>query len=361
MSSQDARELLKRLETMLRLIAKYWGRQPSGTIECYVVEDLSRWAGQSINAEGLASIRAGAGVTLSQKISRGNQFVAKAVVYCVSKEGVPLHEAVHAYCEQTFGTVGPTWYAEGMAEMGHYWREGDRAVALNPVVLKHLRESPVKPMAEILAPGQHTGDSWQNYAWRWALCHLLANNPNYSTRFEAMGIQLLVNQQGSFEQTFGSMAKEIDFEYRFFLKHLSQGYRTDLCGWDWKRKFTPLRSAGRTLTCSLSAARGWQATAVIMLPGIEYRYTAEGTWKPGKDQESVDANGGAGGAGRLVGILWKDYQLSEPFDLGAEGTLKPRSEGSLFVRCQSPWNKIAENTGRMTFKIKVKDKEEAEK
>ena len=43
----------------------------------------------------------------------------------------------------------------------------------------------------MLAPFQDTGDCWQNYAWRWALCHLLVNNPNYSATFRKVGLKML--------------------------------------------------------------------------------------------------------------------------------------------------------------------------
>src|SRR5690606_8113689 len=36
-SAEEAQELLKKLETMLSLISKYWGRPPSGIIEMYVI------------------------------------------------------------------------------------------------------------------------------------------------------------------------------------------------------------------------------------------------------------------------------------------------------------------------------------
>src|SRR5262245_64340692 len=101
LSASDAKELLTRLETMLSLISAYWGKPPSGIIECYVVDDLSNWPEGSIpSADGRAKIEAGAGVTITQRISQGKRFVAKAVVYASADRNTPQHEAVHAYCGQ---------------------------------------------------------------------------------------------------------------------------------------------------------------------------------------------------------------------------------------------------------------------
>src|SRR5690606_30887307 len=171
----------------------------------------------------------GGGVTASTVLTRGNSFLAKATVYAGARRGTPQHEAVHAYCSQSFGTTGPVWYSEGMAEMGCYWRENDPAVNCDEVIVRYIRGSEPKSLNEIVNGNETTGDSWQNYAWRWALCHLLANNKNYADRFRPLGLGLLTKQDVSFEQTYGAMAQEIAFEYRFFLQHLERGYRVDLC------------------------------------------------------------------------------------------------------------------------------------
>ena len=56
---------------------------------------------------------------------------------------------------------------------------------------------------------ERTGDSWQNYAWRWALCHLLETNPNYTKKFRPLGLGMLMKQPVSFEQTYGDVADQI--------------------------------------------------------------------------------------------------------------------------------------------------------
>ncbi len=132
LESQEADDLLKRLEKMLSLVSKYWGRRNNKKIECYVVKDLSNWPDGSLHPAGRQKIAQRAGVTLTRTVSRGNQFNAKSIVFSTADRGTAQHEAVHAYCGQMFGRTGPIWYAEGMAEMGQYWREGDRTVNCDP-------------------------------------------------------------------------------------------------------------------------------------------------------------------------------------------------------------------------------------
>jgi hypothetical protein len=222
-------------------------------------------------------------------------------------------------------------------------------------VVEYIRGSPPKSLNEIINGNEFTGDSWQNYAWRWALCHLLANNPNYSDRFRPLGLSILEERNVTFEQVYGAMAAEISFEYVFFLQHLDIGYRVDLCRWDWKRKFTPLRGSS-AVTFKVDAARGWQATGVTVTAGTEYEYSASGTWRTAKEAEPVAAEGESSGAGRLVGILMDDFQLGEPFELGAFGSLAAPGDGKLYVRCQDEWNQLADNAGKVTVKLKLKGK-----
>lgn len=360
--AREAQELLKRMETMLALIAKYWGRPPTGIIECYVVQSLENWPGGAMEPggvlePGMSSLLGRAGVTQTRVRSLGQAFQAKSTVFAVVDHGTPLHEAVHAYCGQTFGRVGPTWYAEGMAEMGHYWKEGDFSVNAADIVIEYLRREEPKPLEEIVSADEVTGDSWQNYAWRWALCHLLANNTNYAARFRPLGLGLLTKQDVSFHETYGNMSREIDFEYKVFLKYLQKGYRADLCSWDWKAKFRRDKS-GVPAAARIDAGRGWQPSKLTVIKGEEYEYSVSGTWSTGKEAEAsnLTADGAADGRGRLTGLLVKDYTLSETFPLGAFGTFTAPEDGDLYLRCQDEWNSLADNKGKMSVKLKLKGK-----
>ena len=351
--SEAAKDLLDQLETMLQLISRYWGQPNRKIIECYVVQDLRNWPPGKIPGDGAQSISQGAGITITQVWTRGKSFSAKATVYAAAGRQITQHEAVHAYCAQVFGRTGPVWYSEGMADMGAYWQEDNRAVNCPDYVVRYLHRSEPKSLNDIVNSQELTGDSWQNYAWRWALCHLLANNPNYSARFRPLGLGLLTNQETSFEDVYGSMAEEISFEYLFFLKHFDRGYRVDLCSWNWK---TPFRSptASRPLSATILADHGWQPTRVTVRDDRSYEYSATGAWATKPEQTPISADGSEDGSGRLVGIvLDADYELSEPFELGTSGSFTPTKSGKLFARCRDAWNELADNTGSIKLRIGV--------
>lgn len=398
--ADEANDLLKRLETMLTLISKYWGKPNKQTIEMFVVRDLEVWPPNSLERPGRESIEQRAGITITNgSVNRqtGQLLAAKSRVYAIADRGVPQHEAVHAYCHQAFGRAGPTWYAEGMAEMGHCWREGESRVHCLPPIVKYLRSVEPKPLRAIVNGRDQTGDSWQNYAWRWALCHLLANNPNYFDRFRPLGLGILADQpDATFERVYGSLSQEIAFEYLFFLQHFDLGYEVTLTAWDWKTKF---RSATATLpvNCVVEAKRGWQASRLQVKAGDEIEISAEGTWslsadgpeftpfgaelpvakpdpeKPGKVPKAAAPKRASKGGiesleelpsvmryesrfkpGQLVGVLFNDYELSEPFPIPADGAFVAPREGQLFLRCEDAWNHLADNKGKVNVKFKVK-------
>lgn len=355
---KDVQELIDRLEKMIRLVSGYYGKPNSRVIEMNVIHDRSNWPAGSIHADAVQSIEQDAGITLTltQILTTGfgdKQIVgAKSVVWARDHRGIPQHEAVHAYCHQTFGRTGPTWYAEGMAEIGKYWTESGSGVQIDDYVMTYLKESEPEDVSLITALDHRTGDSWENYAWRWALCYLLSANPNYAPRFKPLGMSLLGGDSTSFDDVYGSMSREIDFEYQFFLKHMNQGYRCDLCAWDWKTKFVPLRpSTG--LQVKVIANHGWQATRLQLKKGDKFSYSTSGEWSVEKKGAKLTAKGDDAGQGRLVAVLFHDYQLSEPFELGEEGEYEAADEGSLFVRCQDDWCQIADNTGSITVKLKA--------
>ncbi len=355
LSPAAAEELLDRLETMIELISKYWGRPLSGTIECHVVNDVDKWKGVEFEPTGLASITSGAGVTVGRTISQGDAFIARAVVYAVADRGTPQHEAVHAYCIQTFGRTGPVWYSEGMAEMGQYWRDKDPAVHAHAAVIDYLHSAEPKPLNDIVNGRELSGDSWQNYAWRWALCHLLSNNTNYATRFRPLGMGLLTRADVSFEQIYGDMAREINFEYGLFLQQLDEGYRADLCSWDWSARWKKVRTSATT-AAAIDAGHGWQPSKLTLVKGDEYEYSATGKWSIGPGGGSVSADGGDNAAGQLVGVVFDDYELGEPFALGTYGSFTAPADGDLFLRCQDKWTELADNKGKISVRLKLKDK-----
>ena len=344
-SDRQGQMLLDKLETMIELVSRYYRRPSKGFIECYVVRDIENWPAETFPEAAIAKIQEPAGVTIMRSLGKQR----RTIVFSCDQHQTVQHEAVHAYCLQTFGSTGPVWYSEGMAEMGAYWKEGQLEVDIHPGVIRYLTEAKPKKMLDIVAAGQVTGDSWQAYAWRWALCHLLANNNNYSNRLKGLGVAMMSGKTASFESTYGDVAQHISFEYDQFVKNFGNGYRADLAAWQWDVK--PKRLSGKQAKGKVLAARGWQATGVSVVQGQSYVVKTEGTWQIAVAGEALTGDGNEGGKGKLVGAIFNDFELSAPFDLGVEATFKASQDGHLVVRCRDSWTELSDNAGELGITI----------
>jgi hypothetical protein len=360
-SDREARIILDKLERMTGLLERFFGRRPSGVVEGFVVRDMNVFPeGTLPEPAGVAKIREGAGVCFNATL--GSQ--RKATLYACVDHGVIQHECTHGFCHMTFGSTGPTWLAEGVAELGNYWKDGEQAVAIEPVVMAYLqRAQPKRSLVEIATPGREPAGSWQDYAWRWALCHLLANNPNYADRFKPLAIALMEGRPDvSFESVYGSTEREIAFEYDQFLKHVGNGYRADLTAWPWKAKFRPLPASGGSLKATVRAAAGWQASGLRVEQGASYEVVADGTWRTARAGAAVEADGDADGHGRLVGgVLQGDekdgdptagYVLSDAIPLGTRRVFVAPIDGQLFLRCEEDWTQLADNDGEVSVTLR---------
>jgi hypothetical protein len=364
LSRDESRELLERLETMLRLVSAYFGRPNPRPIEMYVIDDFDNWPADHLaqmSPDGVSMVRGGGGLTITEVVSStiSREFVSKATVYAGADHGTPQHEAVHAYCGHAFGETGPVWYAEGMAEVGQYWRQNDKSVNADEVVVEYLHSQDPRPLDAIVNnPLEVTGDSWQNYSWRWALCHLLGFNENYTERFKPLGLALLHGQDVDFWQVYGTQAQEIEFEYNLFLQDLAPGYRCDLCSWDWKTRFRGLQGSA-AVQARIRADRGWQASRLKVFKDQAYAFKATGDWKLERRGDDVTADGDEDGAGRLVGVIFSNYTLSDPIELTNEGVFTATQDGDLFLRCRDDWGAIADNSGIVTVRLTNAEEESA--
>ncbi|NOX53242.1 MAG: hypothetical protein GXP27_02155 [Planctomycetes bacterium] len=389
----QAGEMLARMEKAIVFAEKHWGRPLRTKIECYVARHVDRWPDSDL-PHPLARVYIGGvgGATVARSAtphaassrradsrSRRSDFSGhQAVVYACADRGVVEHEVIHAYCYQAFGRVGPDWYKEGMAQMGGECCAGGRGAWRSPEALQRLRRQPRPTVEQIIRAKQLANpiggslntmlararqtqthaplSDWtehdakcvaqirEDYLWCWALCHLLAHNPNYSRRFRAVGAHYLVGRMGAFDYAFSAVRRQLQFEYDWFLDHIEVGYRVDLCHWDWDVRFRSLEET-RSVRRRILAARGFQASGLRVQSGQRYRYQTEGRWSTAANKPFTDADGAADGSGRLVGVIMKDFRLTEPFDLGADGVFVAPSDGTLYLRCRDRWNELGDNRG----------------
>lgn len=374
-----------RMERTLTNAARYWGRKPRRRIECYVVEDLDNWPPNSL-PHPLARVIVGgvSGATIGSWVNSGREAHRSAVVYASSERGVAEHEIVHAYCSQNFGTSGPYWYKEGMAEMAVLSNDPADGICCNQERLDLLRAKGLPTVEDVVTTGEYAArmsktmtamldrredrqspvseakwtsadrrdfDSTRNQNLScWLFCYMLHHNPNYSERFRSLGVGYLASRD-SFQELFGAMRNEIAFEYDFLMDRVGPGFRVDLCSWDWNAKFHSLEEC-TSVDARVSAAAGFQPSGVMVQAGKTYAYRADGNWSLSDSTTELDADGDLRGQGVLVGIIMDDYRLSRPFVLGANGSFTAEHDGKLYLRCRDEWCQLDDNRGivRVSFR-----------
>ena len=339
-----------KLERMVAALEKFLGRRMTGVVEGFVVRELGKFPDGMIDDPfGIEKISRGEGVCVNSRLGPQRQ----ARLYSCADHGVIQHECVHGICHLAFGSTGPTWLAEGLAELGNSWKDGDQTIDLPAPVVGFLQSAtPRRKLLEIAVPGRTEAGTWEDYAWRWALCHLLANNPNYSSRFVPLAIALMEEREGvSFETVYGPVAREVSFEYDQFLATLGNGYRSDLTAWPWQAKFQRLADSAEAKV-KVKAKAGWQPARVLVDAGERYEIVAEGAWTIAAAGQPFDADGESDGHGRLVAAVFADYTLTPEIPLGAKSALEPPAAGQLFLRCADAWTELGDNDGEVTVTIR---------
>ena len=381
----DAKPAIKSLERTLTFAARYWGQDPRGQIECYLLHDIGHVADADLPHRLSRVLVEGVGGATLSNLSRTRKSIRNSpIVVASTTPGVAEHEIVHAYCTQTFGFTGPGWYREGMAEMVVLNCTRDSGVVCTDQQLQLLRGSDQTTIAEVLTGGgfgvrifeslntmlvdpknqdrQVPFSDWQqkdtdnvagareDYLRSWALCYMLLHNPNYATRFRLLGHRHVTTNDDVFLTVFAAMEKEVAFEYAFFLRNIGIGYRVDLCSWDWNKKNRALER-GESLSTRVEAKKGYQASGLSVTTGQTYRYDAVGSWSTSAHSGATEANGNADQRGQLMGVIMNGFQLGEPFSLGNVGTFESKATGHLYLRCNDAWNEVHDNDGRVVVKF----------
>jgi hypothetical protein len=348
-SDREAKRILDKLETMVGLLDRYFGRRQRGVIEGFIVHDLAVWPeGVLTEPLGIEKIKEPAGICFTTALGPER----RAVLYACDDPGIIQHECTHGFCHLTFGGVGPLWLAEGLAELGRWWREKEKGVNVAPVILDHLHDAPRPTLAAITAPNQPPSNDWRNYTWRYALCKMLLDNPNYADRFRGLAVALMEGQPGvSFESVYGPVSREVAFEFGQFLTHVGNGYRADLTAWPWKAKQRKLAPGG-VGRAKVKGAAGWQASGVEVEAGAVYVITAEGAWRMAADAEPNGPEGDAAGRGRLTGALFADFTLSPEIPLGSHSSWIAPADGVLMLRAADAWTELADNDGTLSITIR---------
>jgi hypothetical protein len=295
-----------------------------------------------------------------------------------------LHEGVHSFMYQLIGTVGPSWYIEGIAELlaTHRWHDGQLTVNYFPasaaevpglarieLVQGDVKQHKCLSLADVLAYDNRAHQQVQAYAWSWALAALLDGSDHYRARFRQSSAAVREGKFAvRFRQLFDDDWSRLDDDWQALIANLEYGY-------DFSRMASefadgqPLPAAGTKAT--VAADRGWQSSGVHVEAGQRYRLAASGRYQIGQkpstwwcEPAGVTIRYHHGQPlGMLLAAIRPDGPQpnvgcgseagcwAQPIAVGLAAVLAPQRSGTLYLRINEPASELADNAGTLSVAI----------
>jgi hypothetical protein len=291
-----------------------------------------------------------------------------------------LHEGTHGFAHRFLGGVGPTWYAEGVAELlaTHRWHDGQLTLGYFPAGkeevphwgrIKIVRDEVAArrglTIGHITRPTAWAQLNTATYAWCWAVAALLDNHPRYQLRFRQLAQQLRAPRDEftrRFDGLWASERRELEEEWQLFAVNLQYGYDVPRAA----VQYAPgQRLPAEGAQVDVAADRGWQSTGIRLEANNVYRITATGryqiaqepqTWWCEPDGVTIRYWRGQP-LGRLLGQVRPDQAapgltpLARPVAIGSSGTLRPDQTGTLYLVVNDSPAELSDNAGKVLVKI----------
>jgi hypothetical protein len=299
-----------------------------------------------------------------------------------------LHEGTHLFMMRWLGSLGPPWYAEGMAELfaTHQLEDGRLALRHMPSHpdevprlgrIKMIQDAVLQrralPLDRVLAYSDTAHQEDEAYAWCWALAALLDAHPRYQERFRALPAAL-AGRRGAAAVTrrvrdvyaadWGDLAEE----WQNMIVTLDHGHDLARTAINLApgRPLADLAAGEAGLTVHVTAERGWINSGLLLEAGRTYRIEAEGRCQIAADPRIWWSEPGGVTIrylrGQPLGMLLaavRPVDDSEagpspfiaPLSIGLGRTITPEKSGTLFFLINDSPGELDDNAGEYVARI----------
>lgn len=306
------------------------------------------------------------------------------------REHLILHEMVHSFSTTTLGNAGPSWFAEGLAELlGMHdmsaspillgWMPANKASVPYCGRIREIHDAIARGEArtfeQALHPSQADYGTNAMYYWSWAFAWFLENNPDTHAAFRDM-IPLLEKEMTpeAFTETFvkslGEKRPEIEKQWLMFIASLEYGFSLPPALFD-AAPGTPLKE--KTVQ-KIRADRGWQNTGIHVQKGERIRIRAKGRFElfqPDGEMFPCEPNGitiryvSGAPLGALQAVILTDAEeltpeimndrregtFYTPLTVGASRTFTVPFDGTLLLRANDLTTNLEKNKGEFLVEI----------
>lgn len=203
-----------------------------------------------------------------------------------------LHEGVHALAIDRFGGTGPSWFAEGLAEMLGVHRGVGSDIEINVVpqskqavpywgrfklLSQRQTENRIPTLDAVLDYPPDLKSDVESYGWSWVAMMLLTQYPDYR-------IEVLSEAQSPSVRTTGfsaALKRRLNHQWPIVQARWRILAHTIDYGFDWPREKIELSIKdplwnGRPIESLIQADQGWQSVGVRFAPGMRLKISARG-------------------------------------------------------------------------------------
>jgi hypothetical protein len=290
-----------------------------------------------------------------------------------------LHEGTHAFMDLIVGGLGPPWYAEGMAELlgTHQWQEGKLTLAHMPgqktetpgwgrikIVKDQLADGNGMMPDDIMRYGPQAHLRNEPYGWCWALTAFFDSHPRTQDAFRELRKKIRTADLTQwFRQQVEDDWGDLSEDWQVFVMNIEYGY-------DIARSAIVRKSAQAVppsgATATIAADRGWQSTGIRLAAGSTYRLDATGRYQIAETSKIWWCEPGGVTIhyyqGRPLGVLLgavRDHSqplkglspLVKPQTIGLGTTIRPRHDGTLYLKINESAAELSDNQGQITLRV----------
>ncbi len=286
-SSQLLNDLVDAFDAAVEQWRKFWQIPVGGlnrwTVDAFLIEDRERFRQSGDLPPGLNFPFGFA--------ADGNVWVIRQPSDYYTRH-LLLHEGAHALQIHLFGGTGPSWYAEGVAELLGVHRGAGSSVQVGIVpssreavpywgrfkLMETTRQAGNVPTLEtVLDYPLDLKSDVESYGWSWAAVSLLTEYPDYrpiALRAGRLGTDQTVAFTRGVKQQLDSVWPIVQARWRVLTATMDYGF-------DWRRErvglaITDRLWSGAALRLSVRADQGWQSAGVRFPPGARVSISATG-------------------------------------------------------------------------------------
>jgi hypothetical protein len=276
-----------------------------------------------------------------------------------------------------YGTDGPPWHLEGMAELlaTHRWRDGQLQLPYYPkrkeevpllgrirIVKDEVAARRALRLSQVFQFNSRAHLRNEPYGWCWAAAAFLDGHPRYRERFREVcqhhsGAE--INQH--FADAMSRDSEQLAEEWLLFIAGIEHGHDLERTAVDYAPG-EALPAEGHRVT--VAADRGWQSARVRLEAGKRYQVAARGRYQIATDDQQRIWWSEPGGVtlryykGAALGILLgtvRPDDLTDPAAtpflapqvIGLRAYLTPARSGTLYLRVNDSAGEMADNAGNL--------------